>query len=105
VAVGPDGVIFVTDAALQCVHAFSPDGRPLLAFGQPDSVGDALAVPAGITICMDSPLKNARVPAGLTPAYYVLVGEQMRAPGVRVYAWLVGGQRPEAPSIPATPGE
>jgi hypothetical protein len=106
VAIGPDGTVFVSDAALQCVHVFAAEGQPLLAFGQPVvNGGGGLAVPAGITTCMRSPIKDATVPAGLTPAYYVLVAEQMREPGIRVYAWLGGGERPEAPTAPGAPVE
>ena len=89
VAVGPDGTIFVTDTTSQRVHAFDRDGRPLLAFGQPDSGAGALALPGAITLS-ESGGADASFPDGFSPAYYVLIAEQLRDPGVRVYAWGAG---------------
>lgn len=87
VAVGPDGTIFVTDAASQRVHAFDARGRALLSFGGPGQAVDPLALPAGIAICTAPLLTERPLPAGFSPAYYVLVAEQMVRPGVRVFAW------------------
>lgn len=87
VAVGPDGVIFVLDAALQRVHAFAPDGRALLSFGGPRAGRHALSVPASIAIAPAAPVAANMDAIGFTPAYYVLVAEQVRDPGVRAYAW------------------
>ncbi|TWT41662.1 Virginiamycin B lyase [Phycisphaerae bacterium RAS1] len=100
VAVGPDGVIFVTDAASQRVHAFDARGRALLSFGGPGQGNDSLVLPAGIAICMRPLLTERTLPAGFSPAYYVLVAEQMVRPGVRVFAWR-GGQ--PAPAVSASP--
>ncbi len=95
VAVGPDGVIFVTDAASQRVHALSHDGWPIATFGAPDEDPDPLAVPAGLTISTTAPPTERQPPPGFEPSYYVLVAEQMRRPGVRVFAWREG-----APPLP-----
>ncbi len=88
VAVGPDGIIFVTDAFSQRVHAFAPYGQPLLAFGEPGSGVGGLALPNGIAITTVRPEVGRELPDGASAAYYVLVGEQLHDPGVRVYAWL-----------------
>lgn len=86
VAVGPDGTVFATDAASQRVHAFDPQGRPLLAFGGPESGEAGLLLPAGIAITREPPMTRT-APPGFEPAYYVLVCEQLRDPGIRVFAW------------------
>lgn len=88
VAVGPDGTVFVTDVFSQRVHAFAPDGRPLLAFGEPASGRGALALPSGVAVTTVRPRTETALTPRTTPAYYVLVAEQLRDPGVRVYAWL-----------------
>ncbi len=102
VAVGPDGVIFVTDAFSQRVHAFAPDGRPLLAFGEPGSGLGELRVPNGIAISPHAPQTEYDITLEETPAYYVLVAEQLDQPGVRVYAWL-GVDLAELPFAPPLP--
>ncbi len=86
VTVGPDGTIFVVDAASQRVHAFDPQGRPLVAFGDPAS-DDGLLLPAGIRIATAIGPTDKPLPPGFAPRYFVLVAEQLRRPGVRVFAW------------------
>ncbi len=90
VAIGPDGVVFVVDAASQRVHAFTPEGEPLLAFGDVQDGRDALVLPAGIAISPRLPQAQTALPAGFSPAYFVLVAEQLARPGVRAYAWRSG---------------
>lgn len=88
VAVGPDGTIFVTDVFSQRVQAFSPEGLPLLAFGTPDEGVGALTVPSGIAITEKLPPNTLPPPPNVVPDYYVLVGEQVNRPGIRVFGWL-----------------
>lgn len=95
VAVGPDGVVFVTDAASQRVHALSHDGWPIATFGGPGEDPQPLAVPTGVTISPIPPPTERPEPAGFDPTYYVLVAEQLRYPGVRVFGWREG-----APLLP-----
>jgi sugar lactone lactonase YvrE len=90
VAVGPDGVVFVTDAFSQRVHVFAPDGQTLLVFGEPGSGPGALTLPSGIAISTVAPRTDQPLPPDTSPAYYVLVAEQLDRPGIRVYAWLSG---------------
>ncbi|MBL8880112.1 MAG: hypothetical protein JNG88_13420 [Phycisphaerales bacterium] len=86
IAIGPDGIVFVTDAALQRVTAFARDGRPLAVFGGPGD-SDALVLPAGIAI-WSGPLSTARTaPADFETSYFVLVSEQISRPGIRAFAW------------------
>ncbi len=105
VAVGPDGTVFVVDAASQRVHAFDPQGRPLAAFGAPDGP-DGLLLPAGISVAGQIGPTDRPLPAGFAPRYFVLVAEQLRRPGVRVFAWRGGAdvsqtvRRGVAPSGP-----
>ncbi len=101
VAVGPDGVVFVTDAFSQRVHAFAPDGQPLLAIGEPGSGPGALALPAGIAVATAAPRSAQALPAGASPAYYLLVAEQLDRPGIRAYAWLAGDINSAAAAPPA----
>jgi DNA-binding beta-propeller fold protein YncE len=107
VAIGPDGTVFVSDAFSQRIHAFTAEGQPLLAFGTPGSGLGALALPLGVAVTT-APLPTTEpLPAGRTAAYYVLVAEQLRGPGIRVYAWLAGnreaaeGQRVRHPRVAA----
>jgi hypothetical protein len=103
VAVGPDGAIFVTDAASQRVHAFDETGAPLLTFGGPDAGRFALELPAGVAVWKPShgPLVTA---ADFKPDYYILVAEGSALPGVRVFAWRGpwqdGGLGPRASAPP-----
>ncbi|HUU94598.1 MAG TPA: hypothetical protein VM487_02585 [Phycisphaerae bacterium] len=99
VAVAPDGTIFVTDAFSQRVHAFAPDGEPLLAFGEPGSGVGELALPNGIAVTTIAPQAEHELPPEMSPAYYVLVAEQLNRPGVRVYAWL-GNYEPDGSTPP-----
>jgi predicted CXXCH cytochrome family protein len=101
VAVGPDGTIFVTDAFSQRVQAFAVDGTPLLAFGDPGSGIGELTVPSGVAISAKAPRTAYPLPPDDEAAYYVLVAEQLNAPGIRVYAWLrssPGGETETSPS-------
>jgi sugar lactone lactonase YvrE len=88
VAIGPDGVVFVTDAFSQRVQVFDEQGTPLLAFGEPGPGVGALVLPHGIAITTERPPTERTLPADVTPAYYVLVAEQLDRPGIRVYGWL-----------------
>jgi hypothetical protein len=101
VAVGPDRVIFVTDAASQRVQALSHDGWPIATFGGPAEDPDPLAIPAGLTISTTAPPTERPPPPGFEPSYYVLVAEQMRRPGVRVFAWREGAPPLTPPEKPA----
>jgi streptogramin lyase len=105
VAVGPDGAIFVTDAFSQRVHAFTPGGVPLMAFGEPGSGTGALTMPSGIAITTATPPAERTLDAEHTADYYILVGEQLDRPGVRVYAWLGGVEDANEGSIPLPSGE
>ncbi len=105
VAVGPDGTIFVTDAFSQRVHAFSTDGQPLLAFGEPDSGIGALAMPNGVAVVSVRPPSDRPLPPNIEPRYYVVVGEQLARPGVRVYAWLGHDEETHAGLRPLPSGE
>jgi hypothetical protein len=100
VAVAPDGVVFVTDAFSQRVQAFAADGKPLLAFGEPGSGIGALTLPAGIAVSTTPLPAELALPAGASPAYYVLVAEQLNHPGIRVYAWLRGSLETPAGALP-----
>jgi predicted CXXCH cytochrome family protein len=103
VVVGPDGTIFVTDAFSQRVHAFAPDGAPLLAFGEPGTGVGELILPSGIAVSPYAPRTLHSLPRGAEAAYYILVGEQLNGPGIRVYAWLRPGEGGE--STAPLPGE
>lgn len=87
VAVGPDGTVFVADAASQSIHAFTPAGRPLRRFGGADAGADALVLPGGLAIWTGRVRAARELPADFTPDYFVLASEQLVQPGVRVYAW------------------
>ena len=103
VTVGPDGTIFVTDAFSQRVHAFDAEGGPLLAFGEPGSGIGALILPAGIAVSPHAPRTPFGLPPDTEPAYYVLVGEQLSEPGIRVYAWLKSHEPVTPTTMPAGP--
>ena len=87
VAVSPDGTIFVTDAASQRVHAFDAAGGALTTFGGDGSHAEPLSVPNGVLVTTARPIDARRVAGGPEPLGYVLVAEQLRQPGVRVFAW------------------
>lgn len=91
VAVGPDGAIFVLDAASQRVHAFDAQGNARLAFGRQSTDPHSLLLPGGlcVTDAIDAARdwrREARVESG--PGYYILVSEQLNRPGIRAYAWF-----------------
>ncbi len=91
VAVGPDGVIFVLDAASQRVHAFDRRGNALLAFGRQAADSHSLLLPGGMCVVLG--LEGARdlkrdAVVESRPSYYVMVSEQLNRPGIRAYAWF-----------------
>lgn len=102
VAVGPDGMVFVLDAASQRIHVFTADGSPLLAFGQGGVVGN-LALPAALAVVARDDLNRDRIPADFAADYFVLVAEQLREPGLRVFAWRSAGPRAEEQAAEAPP--
>ncbi len=87
VAVAPDGTVFVTDAASQRVHAFDAAGGALTAFGGDGSQAEPLSVPNGVLVTTARPIDARRVTGGPEPLGYILVAEQLRQPGIRVFAW------------------
>lgn len=99
IAIGPDGATFVTDAFSQRVHVFDADGNPLLAFGEPGSGTGALALPNGVAVSTVAPPTEHAIALEEEPDYYILVAEQLRNPGIRVYAWL-GGEQPVPTVMP-----
>jgi len=91
VAVGPDGAIFVLDAASQRVHAFDERGNALLAFGRQTADSHSLLLPGGVCVVpVVAEASALRREAGveLRPAYYIMVSEQLNRPGIRAYAWF-----------------
>lgn len=88
VAVSEDGTIFVVDAATQRIHAFDAAGRPLASFGGGDESGTPLSVPGGIAVSLQNPMNGTPAATAGEVRSYVLVAEQIRAQGVRVYGWL-----------------
>lgn len=103
VAVGPDGTVFVSDVASQRIHAFSPAGAPLLAFGEPGSHRASLELPGGICIVPSIAGAAETLPPEFDAAYYILVAEQTRRPGLRVFAWGAGSSN--ASPLAASPGD
>lgn len=90
-AVGPDGALFVLDAASQRVHAFDARGNALLAFGRQATDSHSLLLPGGL--CVTASLDRAinlpcEADAGLRRTYYILVSEHLNRPGIRAYAWF-----------------
>lgn len=90
-AVGPDGALFVLDAASQRVHAFDGRGNALLAFGRQATDAHSLLLPSGLCV-VSSPDLADELPRetglALRPAYYIWVSEQVDRPGIRAYAWF-----------------
>lgn len=107
IAIGPDATVFVTDAALQRITAFTLAGQPLTTFGGPNDF-DALVLPAGIAIWTDRITATRTAPADFAVSYYVLVSEQISRPGVRAFAWRSPGEgdfiRSRRSSAALTPG-
>lgn len=93
VAVGPDDTVFVVDAAQQCVHAFTREGRAITTFGGGEDGGDALALPAGVAVSALPIVAMYEPPIDPSPDYFVLVSEQISRPGVRVFAWRAAPHR------------
>lgn len=100
VVVGPDGTIFVTDAASQRVHVFDEAGGAIVAFGgasdpigwdarssRSDMAVSALSVPNGLLVSADPTLMRSLGASAGGLKYVVLVTEQIRRPGVRVFGW------------------
>jgi len=101
VALTPDGFVLVTDAASQRVHAFDRDGTPLLAFGAPaDDSAIGLCLPNSVAIVPAAVPAARRADERFSASCFVLVTEQMRDPGVRVFAW----RSPDAGRLAAARG-
>lgn len=90
-AVGPDGAIFVLDAASQRVHAFDGRGNVLLAFGRQATDSHSLLLPGGLCIARATNRFATGHPmdrGNLAPSYIVYVTEQLHRPGVRAFEWF-----------------
>ncbi len=98
IAIGPDGTVFVVDAATQRVHAFDARGRFIGGVGGAEDGGSPLVLPGGIAIVRDAPDAERAAPVGFGAKYFLLVAEQMLEPGIRVYAWR--GELPRTPTQP-----
>jgi hypothetical protein len=88
VAVGPDGIVYVTDAATQVVQMFDSQGRVLMHFGGAGSGRGGMGAPAGI--CVDQSLLglfSKDLPEGFKADYLVLVANQLGDQGIEVYAF------------------
>ncbi|MBK8270952.1 MAG: hypothetical protein IPK83_22650 [Planctomycetes bacterium] len=103
VAVGPDGTIFVVDSASQRVHVFNRAGKPITAFGEPRGGMNELCIPSDIEISTTYTGDMSKLPDGFLPDYFVLVAEQLRAPGIRVFAWR-SPREVERPTFPPRAG-
>lgn len=100
VAVAPDGTVFVVDASSQRVHAFDRRGKPITAFGEPRGRAGELSMPTGVAVSPTYPGGGGpALPEGFVPDCYVLVAEQLRQPGVRVFAWR-GPREDGRPTFP-----
>ncbi len=103
VAVAADGTVFVVDASSQRVHAFDATGRVITAFGEPPGGKNDLCLPAGIAVSTGYAGDRSALPPHFLPDCHVFVTEQIRSPGVRVFAW----RRPpdwRAPTFPPRAG-
>lgn len=99
-AVGPDGALFVLDAASQRVHAFDGRGNALLAFGRQATDAHSLLLPSGLCVVSSPDLADElqrETGLALRPAYYIWVSEQVDRPGIRAYAWFPEAARRVAP--------
>jgi DNA-binding beta-propeller fold protein YncE len=88
VSVGPDGTIFVVDAALQRVHVFDAEGRALMAIDGLHPEAKALTLPNAV--CVDALLVPALVrdlPMAFKPEYLVFLADQVADPRIEVYAY------------------
>jgi DNA-binding beta-propeller fold protein YncE len=53
VAVGPDGELFIADAAAQVVRRYGPNGEPRGVIGGPDAADGGFVTPVGVAVAAD----------------------------------------------------
>jgi hypothetical protein len=93
IAVDPDGMIYVVDAAFQAVQVFDNSGRPLFAMGGPKAAQGPMDLPAGIWIDRHN-LEYLRdyLHPDFEPEYLILVANQI-SPEHRVAIYAYGKRR------------
>jgi len=87
-AVGPDGTIFVADAALQRIHVFDSEGHILTAISNRPQSSPDWTLPNAV--CVGSIIASEMMdglPDDFQAAYIVFVADQVADPRVEVYAF------------------
>jgi sugar lactone lactonase YvrE len=83
VAVGPDGMVFVADAGLGCIHVFDEERQPAMRIG----LDGVTPLPNGLCIGRDVPAAmQALVPKDFAPAYYLWVSNTLSTKGLALFA-------------------
>lgn len=98
-AVGPDGILYVSDTVTQVVQVFNPVGELLMYFGGGDGSVGRMSMPG--KVITDRTLLEVfapRMPRGFEATYMIFVAEQVGPGRVGVYAF--GQMRAEEASQP-----
>jgi DNA-binding beta-propeller fold protein YncE len=91
-AVGPDGVLFVTDAEFAHVHLFNGEGQLLMLLGGPQDQPGQTPLPVGVAIAPTMPDRLASlVPADFNARYFLFVSNSVGSRRISLFA--VGERR------------
>jgi hypothetical protein len=91
-AVGPDGVVFITDPEFGVVHLFNHEGQLLMVLGDAEDRRGRTAMPFGVVIARTLPERLAAwVPDDFHAAYFLFVSNTVGANRLSLYA--VGNRR------------
>lgn len=89
--VGPDGVVFITDAAFAHVHLFDGEGRLLLLIGSDQGGPAATPMPVGVAVADVIPGAVSRlVPNDFDPTYLVFVANTVGDRRINLFAVGMG---------------
>lgn len=85
--VGPDGVIFVADAAFRCVHLFNQEGQLLMLLGGPEDKPGGTLMPLGVAVAESLPENlHLLIPCDFDAHYFVFVTNTIGAKRLSLYA-------------------
>jgi len=85
--VGPDGVIFVADAAFRCVHLFNQEGQLLMLLGGPEDKPGGTPMPFGVTVAESLPDNlQGFVPPDFDAHYFLFVTNTIGSKRISLFA-------------------
>ncbi|MCO6435929.1 MAG: hypothetical protein J5J06_02450 [Phycisphaerae bacterium] len=89
--IGPDGVLYIADAAFAHVHLFNEAGQLLMLIGGDRGGPAGTPLPVSVAVAKSVPTAIARlVPADFQPAYYIFISNTVGSKRIALFAVGMG---------------